>query len=53
MLIPMIDILLDATAQIRDRGEGVAANGALSDQAEPTIDLVEPGAVGGRVVNMH
>ncbi len=52
MLIPMIDKLPDATARIRYRGEGAAANSALSDQPEPTLDLVEPGAVGGGVMNM-
>jgi len=53
MFIPVLDELFDAPAQIGDRREGAAANGTLRDQPEPSLDLVEPGTVGGNVVQLH
>lgn len=38
----MLDVSLDATDQIRNAIEGVAANRLLRDQSEPAFDLVEP-----------
>jgi hypothetical protein len=52
MLIPVGDEALDLAAQIGDRGEGAAADRALSDQAEPTLDLVQPGGIRGCVMQM-
>ena len=53
VLIPVIDELLDAFAQVRYRGEGAAPDRALRDQAEPTFHLIQPGTVGGRVVDVE
>jgi len=44
--------LLDASAQIVHGRERAAANGALGNQSEPALDLIEPGAVTRRVVDM-
>lgn len=49
----MIDELFDTPAQISDRGERATADRTLCDQAEPAFDLIEPGAIGRRVVQME
>jgi hypothetical protein len=52
MLIPVGDEALDLTAQVRDRGEGAAADRALRDQSEPALDLVQPGGISGCVMQV-
>jgi hypothetical protein len=52
MLIPVGDEARDLTAQIGDRGEGAAADRALRDQAEPALNLVQPGGIGGCVMQV-
>lgn len=36
------DEVFDLAHQVRHRGEGVATDGLLGNQAEPAFDLVEP-----------
>jgi len=43
---------LDLLLEFAHAGERVATDGALGDQREPALDLVEPRAVGGREVQM-
>src|SRR5580692_2887958 len=52
MLIPIGDEAFDLAAQVSDRGEGAAADRALSNQAEPALDLVQPGGIGGCVMQV-
>lgn len=53
MLIPVRYKTLDLATQVGDRGTGTAADSALSDQAKPALDLVQPGGIGGRVVQVE
>ena len=46
MQVVVGDELFDLAHQIGNGLEGVAANGTLCDQSEPSLDLVEPGRVG-------
>jgi len=52
MLVPIGDEAFDLAAQVGDRGEGAAADRALSNQAEPALDLVQPGGIGGCVMQV-
>jgi len=52
MLIPVGDEVFDLTTQVSDRSKGAAADRALRDEAEPALDLVQPGRIGRRVVQV-
>src|SRR3954447_2555591 len=47
------DVLPATTGEIRDRRENTAREHAAFDRREPELDLVEPGRVGRREVNLH
>ena len=42
----------DLLPELLDRREGAAADGLAGDDAEPDLDLVEPGGVGGGEVDV-
>ena len=44
--------VVDAADQIGHAGERAAPDGLLADQPEPALDLVQPGRVGGREVQV-
>jgi len=44
--------LLNLGHQVLDALERATANGSLGDDVEPHFHLVEPGSVGGCVVNL-
>ena len=50
--VVVFDEGVDAVGELLDAGEGAAADGLLGDDAEPALDLVEPGGVGGREVQV-
>jgi hypothetical protein len=53
VLIVVFDELMDFAFQVRHPVEAAAAGGALRDQPEGALDLIEPGGVGGSVVNVE
>src|ERR1700676_4981909 len=53
MLIPVCDKAFNLAAQVTHRGERTAPEGALGDKSERTLDVIEPRAVGRRVVEME
>ena len=53
VLIVVFDELMDFAFQVGHRVERAAADGALRDEPEPALNLIEPGGVGGRVVNVE
>jgi hypothetical protein len=52
MLVVVFDELVDLAFQVRHGVKGAAADGALRDQTEPALNLVEPGGVGRNVMDM-
>ena len=52
VVVVVLDEGVDLVSQLRDRREGSAADGLLGDDAEPALHLVQPGGVGGRVVDV-
>src|SRR5258708_17296044 len=50
--IVMSDEAVDFANEVDDGDEGAAADGALGDQGEEALDLVEPGSVGRGEVKM-
>ena len=52
MLIVMLDEIVDLAFEVGHGVKGATADGALSNQAEPTFYLVEPRGVGRSVVDM-
>jgi len=44
---------VDLGHQFLDAAEGAAADGALGEQSEPPFHLVQPGGIGGRVVQVE
>jgi hypothetical protein len=52
MLIVVLGKLVDFALEVSDRVEAAAADRLLGDQTAPALDLVEPGAVGRRVVDV-
>ena len=53
VLIVVFNELMDFALQIGHGVEGAAADRALRDESEPALDLIEPGGVGGGVVNVE
>ena len=49
----MLYELVDAGDQIPDTAEAAATDGPLGDESEPSFDLIEPGRIGGRVMNVE
>ncbi len=47
-----LDESIDLLHQVFDATERAAADGALSDEVEPDLHLVEPGGIGGSVVDV-
>lgn len=45
MLVVLLDKGADLAFEVGHRIERAATNGLLSDQAEPSFDLIEPGAI--------
>lgn len=52
MGVVLLGILRDLAFEVRYRLEGVATDRLMSDQSEPTLDLVEPARVGRREVRV-
>ena len=48
--VVVLGVAFDAPDQVRHVLEGATADGLLRDQAEPALDLIEPGGVGRGVV---
>ena len=46
------DVAVDFFDEIGGGLEGAAADGALGDEGEEPFDLVQPGSIGGREVNV-
>ena len=44
---------VDLCDEVLDALEGAAADGLLGDQSEPSFDLIEPGRISGRVVDVE
>ena len=44
---------VDLCDEVLDAFEGAAADGLLGDQSEPSFDLIEPGRISGRVVDVE
>ena len=44
---------VDFGHQVRDAAKGAPPDGALGDDAEPDLDLVEPGPIGRSVVDVE
>ena len=44
---------VDLCDEVFDAFEGASADRLLGDQSEPSFDLIEPGRVSGRVVDME
>jgi len=53
MLIVVNDEVVDLALQISHGVEGAAADSLLRDQPEPAFDLIEPGRIGGGVMQME
>ena len=49
----MFDEVLDFVHEVFDAREGAATNGFLRDDPKPALHLVQPGGVGGRVVDVE
>ena len=49
----MLDELLDAGDEVAGASEAATANRLLCDESEPAFNLVEPGSVGRREVDME
>ena len=49
----MLDEVVDSFDQVFDAPEAPSANRLLCDESEPTFDLIEPGGVGGSVVDVE
>ncbi len=52
MLVVVLDESVDLALEIGDRFERAASDRLVRDQCEPALDLVQPGAVSGREVQM-
>ena len=48
----MGDEVIDLLDQLAHIAEGAAADGALSDEGEPALDLIEPAGIGGSEVQV-
>src|SRR5262249_26088215 len=48
----MREIVADGRFQFADTPEGAASNAALGEQAEETLDLIQPTSTGGREMQM-
>src|SRR6476659_4645445 len=48
----MADEAVDLFDQVGGGDEGASTDGALSDEGKEAFDLVEPGGIGGREVNV-
>ena len=53
MLVVGVDEQVDLALQVVHRAEGAAADRLVGDQSEPALELVEPGTVGRREVDME
>ena len=49
----MLDEVVDSGDEVFDAPEATSANRLLGDEPEPTLDLIEPGGVGGSVVDVE
>jgi len=52
VLVVVLDKLADLALEVCDRVKGGAADRLIGDQRKPTLDLIEPGAVGRGEVQM-
>ena len=51
-MVVMADEAVDLFDEVGGGDERAATDGALSDEGEEAFDLVEPGGIGGREVNV-
>ena len=49
----MLNEVVDSGDQVLDAPEAVSANRLLGDEPKPSLDLIEPGRVGWRVVDLE
>jgi hypothetical protein len=49
----VLDELVDFGDQFFDAFERSAADGLLGDESKPALDLIEPGGISGREVDME
>jgi hypothetical protein len=52
VLVVVLDEVVDLALEVGHGVKGAAADGALRNQSEPALNLVEPGGVGGGVVEV-
>jgi len=52
-LVVALNEVLDSGDEVFDTSEAGAPDGLLSDEPEPSLDLVEPRGVGGDVVDVE
>jgi hypothetical protein len=52
MLVVALNIRIDAADEVAHGSKGASPDALRSDHAEPNLHLIEPGAVGGRVMQM-
>ncbi len=50
MLIVALNVRIDAADKVAHGSKGATADALRSNHAEPNLHLVEPGAIGGRVM---
>ncbi len=51
--VVVLDEVVDSGDEVLDASEAAASDRLLGNEAEPAFDLVEPGRVGGGVVNVE
>jgi hypothetical protein len=49
----VLDEVVDSGDQVFDAPETTSANRLPGDESEPSFNLIEPGGVGGRVVDLE
>jgi hypothetical protein len=49
----MLDEVVDSGDQVSDASEATSTDRLLGDESEPTLHLIEPGRVGGSVVDLE
>jgi hypothetical protein len=53
VLVVILRVAVDFSDEVLDAFEASAADGLLSNESEPALDLIDPGGVSGRVVDME
>ena len=53
MLVVVLGEAVDFSDEVLDAFEASAADGLLGNESEPAFDLIDPGGVSGRVVDVE